>query len=181
MLKKILLNNQEFTFTENDLPILIHGAHKAGSSLFTVTLISQLYSQGSKILFFSGYEMAKDEFKNQVKEIDANKVEIIKSGEEKDFLETIENVKDVDEQVLLIKNVELLGEKSYAAFKGKTKLIVSGDMEKCSFKEELLSIPYKTVIMFSQLSGYDKVVPHELQQYEGYMWGNKEGVVKIDV
>ena len=125
--------------------------------------------------------MAKDEFRAQVEDIDTDKVEIIKRGDEYDFLKTIENIKDIDERVLLIKNVELLGEKAHLKFKDKTKLVISGDIEKCSFKEELLNIPYRTIILFSDLSNYSKVIPYELQQYEGYIWGSKKGVVKIDV
>src|SRR3989344_53946 len=135
MVKKILLNNQEFTFTEDDLPILIHGAHKAGSSLLTVTIISQLYMQGSKILFSSGYEMAEDEFKIQVNEFYMNKVEIIKRGYEEDFIRTIDSMKEGDERVLLVKNVERLSEKAFLKFKDKKKLVVSGDLEFCIFKD----------------------------------------------
>ena len=180
MVKKILLNNQEFTFTEDDLPILIHGAHRAGSSLLTVTIISQLYMQGSKILFSSGYEMAEDEFKIQVNEFYMNKVEIIKRGYEEDFIRTIDSMKEGDERVLLVKNVERLSEKAFLKFKDKKKLVVSGDLEFCIFKDELLQIPFRTVILFSTLYHYDRVIPDALGQYEGYMWGNKEGVVKID-
>lgn len=68
MVKKILLDNNEINFSETDLPILIHGKEHsgAGASLFTVSLMANLYIQGSKMLFLSGYHMARDELLAQV-------------------------------------------------------------------------------------------------------------------
>ncbi|MDO8269661.1 MAG: hypothetical protein Q7T54_03260, partial [Candidatus Levybacteria bacterium] len=62
----ILLNGNVYHFSESSLPILIHGEDHAGSSLFTISLLADLYIQGSKILFFTGYHFAKDEFIKQV-------------------------------------------------------------------------------------------------------------------
>jgi len=66
MIKKILLNNSEFLFSIDLLPCLIHGRAHEGSSLFTVTLIASLYKQGYKVLFLSGYPMARQELVNQI-------------------------------------------------------------------------------------------------------------------
>ena len=178
MIKKILLNNSELKFTEKDLPILIHGEPGTGSSLFTVSLVSQFYNQGSKILFLSGYQAATDEFKSQVGDIDPDKVEIVQRGREEDFLKVVSSLKDLDERVILIKNVELLSSNAFQAIKDKQKFIISGDIKKCSFKDELINFPFKTTILFSQLE--NKTLP-SLQKYEGYMRGENAGIVKVEV
>lgn len=68
MVKNILLNDNPFDISISDLPCLINGTHGAGSSLFTMTSLANLYSQGYKILCLSAYSMARAEFISQVGE-----------------------------------------------------------------------------------------------------------------
>ena len=65
MLKKILLDNQEFHFTKSHLPTLIHGEEHVGASLFTLTMLADLYTQGSKVIALTAYPMAIEEFDKQ--------------------------------------------------------------------------------------------------------------------
>lgn len=180
MVKKILLNNKEYTFTEKDLPILIHGAPHAGSSLFTITLTSQFAQQGNKLLFFSGYDAAKDEFKEQIGNIDFTKVKIVTTGEETDLLNTVKETQDVHERIVLLKNIDLLSQKILPVIQNFNKMIISGDVDTCSFNKKLLTISYKTIILFSPLNNSDKIFPDNFQKYEGYMWGKENGIVKIE-
>ena len=177
MRKKIFLNATQFKFDESYLPILIHGVQGAGASLLTVSLIAQLYSNGSKILFFSGYEMAKDEFISQVENIDSSRITFVKTDREADLIKEIANIKNLDERVILIKNVELLSHEVFTIIEKLSKLVISGNIEKCLFKADLLRFPFKTSILFSPL--FDKNLLN-LHKYGGYMWGRKEGYIRVN-
>ena len=63
----ILLNKEVFHLNEDGLPCLVHYKEKQGGSRFTVTLIADLLLHGSKILFFTAYPYAKDNFYEQTK------------------------------------------------------------------------------------------------------------------
>lgn len=156
MVTRIFLNNQEFTFTEKDLPILIHGIDKAGSSLFTISLIAQFARNGSKILFFSRYDMAKEEFREQMRDGDLGNVISVKTGEEEDLLTTLKQTPDIQERVILLKNIDALRPDIFPAIKACHKLVISGDIDRCSFGDELRTIPFKTIIQFSPLRDSDK-------------------------
>ncbi len=59
------MDNKATDFTLSDLPMLIHGADGNGASLFSITMAANFFRQGFKILFMSGYHMARDEFREQ--------------------------------------------------------------------------------------------------------------------
>ena len=64
-MKQILLDGQTISLTKDNLPMLIQGADGNGASLFSVSVIANLYAQGAKLLFLCGYHMARDEFIEQ--------------------------------------------------------------------------------------------------------------------
>lgn len=166
-------------FTENDLPILIHGADHAGSSLFTISLITDLYSQGSKILFFTGYHVAKDEFIKQVGEPQDDRVIFVKGTEPLEFLRNVKELEDINERVILIKNIDLFDQSILDAVIDKNKLVISGDIEKVHYIEHLLAKKFKTKILFSPAS-FEKIP--ELQQWNGYLIGDdKRGEVSLEI
>ena len=62
MIKKMLFNERELHFAKSDLPLLIHGDDGYGASLFSVSIMADLYAQGANIVFLCGYDMARDQF-----------------------------------------------------------------------------------------------------------------------
>ncbi|MBP6098520.1 MAG: hypothetical protein KA477_00885 [Candidatus Levybacteria bacterium] len=176
MLKKILLDGKEFHFTRPDLPIFIHGEEHVGASLFTVSVLADLYAQGSKIIALTGYPMARDEFEEQTG-AEENAKFFTKENEEL-FITNIQTNSDVNDRVILIKNIELFSEEIFNTVKDFSNVIISGDLNKCSFKEKILQKSFNTSTYFSPL---DEALP-ELQEYEGYFVSqNNTGRVSLEV
>jgi hypothetical protein len=184
MVRKLLLNNRELKFKEKDLPCLIHGLPHAGSSLFTISLIADLYTQGEKILFLSGYPMAREEFSTQTSYKDepdiADRRVIFVSREDKDlFIKLANGLPDIKERIVLIKNIDLFGEEVFTPVKDLGKLVLSGNIDECSWRESIAKIDFRTKIFFSGSNSL-KIETPKLNKYEGFFQGkNAEGTVKI--
>lgn len=175
----ILLNRNVYHFSEDSCPILIHGEDHAGSSLFTVSLLADLYQQGSKILFLSGYPMARDEFVKQVGEYQNDNVIFIKGTEHFDFLKSVKELGDIDDRVILIKNIDLFTQEIFDSVSSKNKVIISGNIDKVPYKDHILQKVYKTKIFFSPAS-FEQVP--DLQKWDGYLIGqNKKGTVSLQL
>jgi len=178
-MNRFLLEGNEFHFAENDLPILIHGAEHAGSSLFTISLLADLYTQGSKILFFTGYHMAKDEFIKQVGEPQDDRIIFVKGTEPFEFIRYVKELEDINERVILIKNIDLFDQSIFDAIFEKDKLVISGDIEKVPYKERLLAKEFNTKILFSPAS-FEQIP--ELQRWNGYLIAeNNRGEVSLQI
>lgn len=176
MLKKILLDGKEFHFARSYLPILIHGEEHVGSSLFTISVLADLYSQGSKIVALTGYPMARDEFNNQTGS--GENAQFFTKENEELFITNIHKNSDMNDHIVVVKNIELFSEEIFDTVKDFTNLIISGDINKCSFKEKILQKSFNTKIYFSQL--YDSLP--ELEKYEGYVTTPSiSGVVSLEV
>ncbi|MEN9328382.1 MAG: hypothetical protein RI947_1190 [Candidatus Parcubacteria bacterium] len=185
MHKSILFNNEFFSVSLKHLPCLIHGADHSGASLFTVTYISDLYRQGAKILFLSGYHMARDEFDKQTGEPETSmllsdaaelstaevKRTVYVPRERSDlFIEAVKTFRDIDERVILIKNMELFDSSVYSSIKHLKHIVLSGDLDACSYRNEILQSPLKTKIVFSSpKTDIGEYVPY-LEKYNGYLW-----------
>lgn len=193
-MKQILLNNKEFHFPQNDLPCLIHGKDKTGASLFTVSMVADLFLQGAKILFLSGYHMARDEFLDQTNAANAAlyienrdllqkmpppQTIFIKRETPEIFIEAIHTLPDINERVVLIKNFDLFDVTLFEAAKN-TKLILSGDIDRCAFKDKVAGASWRTKILFSQPGVVVNITLPALEKYGGYLRGvDKEGVVSL--
>jgi len=176
MLKKIFLDHKEFHFTQSALPILIHGKEHTGTSLFTVSFLADLYSQGSKIVALTGFPMAQVEFESQIESNE--KAQFFTKENEELFITNIQTNSDMNDRVILIKNIELFNEEIFDAVKDFSNVIISGDLNNCSFKEKILQKSFNTKIYFSQLN---EVLP-ELHEYEGYFVSqNNTGRVSLEV
>ena len=193
-MNKILFNNSEFHFSENDLPCLIHYCEGTGGSHFSVTMIADMFLKGSKIIFLTAYHMAKDNFLEQVKGrgddvlfatshdqlIDKKQAIIIESGNENLFLEALSSLDDIDERIIFIKNFEKFDGNVVLAANNKQKLIISGNLDSSSIKNELLDKKYKTIIQFSKPNiAITKKLP-DLKKYMGYFWQNdRDGLISV--
>ncbi len=167
-MNEILLNEEKFLYAENDLPLLLHGEDKAGASLYTITIAANLFAHGSKLLFLTGYEMAKQEFKKQTSLLSAedDRVIFFLKDQAEEFTKCMDTLLDINDRVIIIKNIDLFEERVFDLVSEKQKLIISGDIDTCSFKDKILSKKFKTKIYFSDLKGIE--LP-ELQKYQGFL------------
>lgn len=196
--KEIILksDNTIIYFDEADLPMLIHGAAHAGASLFSVTAIVNLFLAERKVLFFTAYPMAKEEFSEQIKDTDkenkvfylqnhsdikeAHKYEvvIVKSGDSDLCTQTIKALSDVDERIIFVKNIEsILTKELFEVVSRFQKIILSGDLDQVEFRNEIVKIEFLTKILFSTSEIDLKVKLPELEKYVGFMSGRQSGLV----
>jgi hypothetical protein len=194
MADQILFNTKVHHFTENDLPCLIHYAPKAGGSHFTVTLAADLFLHGAKVLFLSAYPMAKDNFFQQIAGMESQtavvantdqlnkdaKALIIESGNEQRCLEAIRVLPDINERVVLIKNIEVFSNGLFNACLKLPKLILSGDLDRCSAKKHISEKQWKTIVLFTKPQIPLPFDPPVLEKHLGYLWtGEMNGFVSI--
>lgn len=174
-MNKILLNGKELSLTESILPMLVHGEDKSGSSLYTISLAANFYSQGSKLLFLCGYTQAPEEFTKQVGSFD-NSVSFFVKERAEDFKKKLSKTND---EIVIIKNIELLTEDIFNLVTGVQKLIISGDISRCSFKKKILEEPFATKVYFSGLESSD--IP-KLEKYSGFLNSkNLQGITRLQI
>ena len=194
MADKIILNNEIYKVSENDLPCLVHYEEKSGGSHFSVTMITDLFLQDKKILFLTAYPMAKENFFSQIKgyeektsyitdikQLDENIQGIIlESGNENLFLQAIKTLKDVDERIILIKNIEFFNQTIFDNCLNFKKLILSGNLDKCIAKQEIKNKKFNTIVNFTKPEIELGIQMPPLEKYIGYWWSqDKEGLTKI--
>lgn len=174
-MSKILIDENEFDVTQVLLPLLIHGREGSGASFYTVSLTTNFYSSDFKILFLCGYEMARKEFEKQVEKIDSEKIQFFVKEQVSDFVKSLAD--EGGTTLVIIKNIELFGEEVFDLLSSRQKIIISGDVEKCLFKEKLSKKHFGTKIFFSDFVGFP--MP-EIKEYEGYFISDRiNGITKI--
>ncbi len=178
-INEILLDGKKFNFQETDLPLLIHGEDKAGGSLFTISTIANLFKNGSKLLCLTGYRMARDEFYKQINSLQDSNAVFYSQEQVEDFAKDIKTLPDIGERVVLIKNIDLLSEEIFNLVSTKQKCIISGDINRCVFKDKILNKMFKTKVLFSKLEGMG--MP-DLQRYQGLMVkSNLTGIINTKI
>lgn len=175
----ILIDNKKVDFTEDDFPMLISGASKTGASFFSIGVLANLVSRGLKVLLFSAYPAAKEEFKKQI--INSTNAIVIESGDEQVFIETMKGILDLSERVVLIKNIDVYGPKLFNVVKNLKLVIFSGDLDECQFADDLL----KTIVskvFFSQSNKYPNKEKINLPKYYGKIISKKyNGIIRLDI
>lgn len=169
----ILINNEIENFTHEDFPMLISGGCKSGTSFFSVCLMAELFKRGEKEVFFTAYTPAKDEFRKQLGASINDNAMIIDSGDENAFLQEIEEIKDLEERIVLVKNMENYSLKLFDKLKDKKLVIFSGDMDKCEFGDNLAEKDFKTKIFFSYPKKIKVENKIELPKYKGLIISDK--------
>ncbi|MCX6824878.1 MAG: hypothetical protein NTY80_01520 [candidate division SR1 bacterium] len=172
-------------FEEERLPMLIHYAPKEGGSNYSMILIENLALQGSKILLFTGYPQAKEQFYTDTKplvqqtivvnntaELIKNKdkqIIIIHDDDEKLCLEAIKTLPDIKDRIIFIKNIDVCHKQLLNTYLTYNKIILSGDLDTCVAKANLSKKKYNSVILFSQPKTAlpYKFIPAE--KYIGYL------------
>jgi hypothetical protein len=187
MADQILINNTIYRVRENDLPCLITYVEKTGGSHFSVSMIVDLFLQDQKILFLSAYPMAKDNFLEQIKgqeknvifvnkekKLNAtNQVIILESGNEKLFLQALKKLSDIDERIILIKNIEVFSQNVFDACLNNKKIILSGDIDKCVAKKQIASKKFNTIVVFTKPKINLGITVPNLRKYIGYWYSQK--------
>ena len=191
----IYLNEQEFHFSETQLPLLIQWAHKMWSSQFTVSTAVDLFNQWKKILMLTAYHMARDKFLTMV---DGNvknvwlvdnqdqyenhysdrQAIILNPGDEK-LLQTLRPLlRDKDERVIILKNIEGFSAETLQLVKDHPKLVLSWDIDKSPAIDLIKSIPFSSQIFFSP-----SILAHDLptlEKYHGwYISGEMKGIITL--
>ncbi len=197
MLDKLLLNWQPYKITENNLPALITYGKNMGGSHLSIVLIADLFLQGSKILFLSAYPMAKDNFLNQVGENNSNvkfvdsieelegaentQAIIIESGNATLFLKAIEILPDLDERIIFIKNIEIFDTQVYEECFKSEKIIISGDIDGCVFKDKIQPEQFNTLIAFNQPQTPIGIEVPKLEKWDGYLSSkDQNGIITVE-
>jgi len=181
---KILVNNEIVNFTKEDFPMLINGKAftQSGASFFSVSLMTKLFEEGEKIVFFTALPPAKELFRNQVGDkVNDKNIIIVESGDESSFIKELDSITDLDERIILFKNIEDYSENLFNRLKNHKLIIFSGDVDRCVFGDKLFEMNFKTKIFFSysdKLEVKDKI---DLPKYNGHFIGERlSGVVRIE-
>ncbi len=192
---EILLNNTPHTFTAEDLPALIHGEKGAGTSLFSLQLLTQLYEQGEPFLVLSSSGEVKnavlttikkaDEFSEIMDENDIPTLhdkQILYMGSEMEHLtsKVISDLEDFSERIVLINKFEGFTNDTLALFYGHAKTIYCGDLNISDAKEPLLQLKYNTKVFYSPLHNDFRLTLPELERYHGYYQGRiDQGTISL--
>lgn len=196
MVDKILLNTESYSFTETDLPCLITYGEKMGGSHLSITLVAQLFSQGSKILFLTAYPMARENFLEQIGEDQSRitfvnsvsdlqesltaPVILLESGNESLFLEAVKRISNIREYVILVKNIEKFNSDVFDAILDFKKIILSGNIDECVAKEAIAKKKFETIIAFNQPDTSIPLVVPQLEKWTAYLSSSsKNGVVNL--
>lgn len=196
MADKIFIDDKPWVFTENDLPCLITYEKNTGGSHFSITMLANLFLTGSKILILTAYPMAVTNFLNQVGNDDskiaivASKSEIekasnvqaiiLESGNASLFFDAEKILTDFKERIILIKNVEVFNTAILETCLKMKKIILSGNIDKCSAKNQLIKKKFKTIVAFTQPKISLKINVPMLKKWTAYLSSDlRKGIVSI--
>lgn len=185
MNKIILLGGNQKHFDKNDLPMLIHASAGSGGSLFSISVIADLYIQGAKILSLTGYHMARDEFKeqtnsaedyilvndqSQLQEAHHKRVIFVAKETPELFIKLVKSLPDIDERVIFYKNFDLFDVSVLKVIQGLRNLVLMGDVDNTPYKDRLTPMSWASRIYFSEPTSYklDFTLP-DLDRYQGYL------------
>lgn len=195
MTKNILLNDKQFHFSKQNLPLLIHGEDGSGASLFSISCVADLYDQGFNIIFLCGYHMARDEFELQTKSRSESVVlakntdaDLLRGkrvvsipSEEPELLEyALKLLGNTHNQVVFFKNFDLFDETVFSAVRNLPSLIMMGNIDSCSYATRLPDKQWMSQVYFSIPETIPNLKIPALEKYKGYLkCGETEGTVSL--
>ena len=163
---ELKIGDSQHHFSEDNLPALIYYKCKEWWSQYSMKLIANLALQWSKILLLTWYPEAKEGFyqdtqsianqtvvvKNieEVKKYQNKQVIIIHGDNENLCLEAITTLKDIDERIIFIKNIDILHTPLITECLQHNNLILSGEFDISPVRENILKKSYNSIILFSQ-------------------------------
>ena len=177
---KIIINDEEIVFNKEDFPMFVNGADKSGASFFSISLLVNLFENGEKVLLFSAYDPAKEEFRKQLSVSINENALIIESGDESAFIKELDQIQDLSERIVLCKNIENYNSSLFDKLKDQGLVIFSGDVDKCEFGEQLANKDFKTKIFFSYPEKLEVKNKIELPKYKGLIISSKyNGIISL--
>jgi hypothetical protein len=191
---KILLNGAEYKIKKDSLPCLITYREKEGGSQLSISLIADLFLAGEKILFITAFPAGKDNFIEQAKDKE-EKISyvtdaagfnqkaaaiILESGNEKLLLDALDKLDDINERIVFIKNIETFSNKVFDRCLKIKNIILSGDLDKSSAKDQIAKNKFKTIIAFSKPAIPLPITLPTLKKFTGYLQSESEaGFIKV--
>ncbi len=191
-MKKIIdiQTKKEVIFSKTDVPMLIHGVEGSGASLFSMTVAAMLHKQGNKLIIYTAYPMAREEFMSQIIDVHGMfylesvkdmvkaltfQTIFIQSGNMKLFKKIISKDSIID-RIIFVKNIDIIRSSLYKSIT-PFKFIIAGDLELARKNQEFKSAIYNTKILFSPLESEPSAV---LEKYQACMRnGSQEKILKI--
>lgn len=169
-MQTVVVNNEPYSFSTDDFPLLIHGRKNEGSSLLTIQIAAQLFEDDQRIILLCGYPQAKEEFLRQIRSnnFPEERALFFLKGQEDDFISATQNRLDRNEYITFIKNIELFDTRVFEVVRGKRNIALSGNIDDCLFSEQLNTVTFKTKIYFSEpKKGTHPQIPL-LEKYSGF-------------
>lgn len=191
---QILQDDKEFHFQHKDYPILISGQEGTGSSFFSVMLAVDAFRQGSKVLFCSAFPMAKEILEKELSSgekadvgfihageaFDSKRMLVVASGEESVLIDSLDRVPDLQERIVLIKNMDSYSPALFGKVKLVPGLILSGDLDLTPFASQIDLEKFPSKVFFSWPEAYINREHLAPQKYEGILiQGNTQTTLHI--
>ncbi len=107
--------------------------------------------------------MAEEEFYKQMPGANTNQIIFFTKEKTHEFKEALSEMND--DTIIFIKNIELFGQDVLELILHKEKVVISGDLNKYEFINELFQKHFSTKIIFSEMAEME--LP-DLRKYEGY-------------
>jgi|SRR3989338_874951 len=165
-------DDKDFVFNEERLPILIHGEEGSGASFFSVCVAAQYYLNGSKLIFFSLKEAAKEEFKKIIANREGDVI-FCPSGNSDKALEIISSADSG--YLIFIKNIEETLTRELLSLIMSRKFILSGDLDKSILKDQIMNLDFETKIAFSRSALFP---PFNVNKHEG-VFNTVNSIIKV--
>lgn len=179
---KISVNDEEVVFNKENFPMFINGKAftQSGASFFSVSLMTKLFEQGERVVFFTALPPAKELFMSQLDGRMNDNIIIIPTGDEEAFIKQLDEIKDLNERIVLFKNIENYSIKLFDKLKDHKHIIFSGDIDKCEFGDKLSKMNFRTKIFFSYSEKMKVENKVELPKYKGLIISQKyNGIISL--
>lgn len=189
----LMLDQEQFSFTAEDLPAMIHGEPHAGASFFTQQIIAHLYHQGEPLIILSPDGKVRDELLQQIEKLETiptftspteipgvEAEQILHLTDETLLPQLFSTLPDMQERVVVIFGFEHVSTQTITALSGHNKTIFFGDLNTSASKELLLQWKYNAKIFFSPLHNDFRLTLPPLEKYHGYFQGRiSQGTVYL--
>ena len=94
----------------------------------------------------------------------------------------IKKLEDINERVVLVKNIEAFGGRVFDACLNLDRLVLSGHIDKCVSKNEIMRKNYNSIVVFTKPEISIPVEVPELEKWCGYLSnGNQNGIIKVEM
>ncbi len=136
--------------------------------------LEQVGPNHSKIAFVNSAE--------ELKNYKDSDVIILDSGNENLFIEATKTLEDINERVVLVKNLEGFSPKVFDACLELEKIILSGHIDTCTSKEQIMNKAFKSIVVFTKPKIPLHIEVPTLEKWTGYLSSeDKSGMIKVQM